>query len=144
MRDAGTPAAGPDGPSASLDLHDTGPRALGEIRRWLRARLARLSRADLDDVIQVADELASNAYEHAGGACAIRLTHHRARCSVTVEVEDDDPATPTLGRSRHGPAACRGRGTVLVDQISRCWGVRRPAFGHNTKTVWAEIATADS
>jgi hypothetical protein len=133
-------AADPDGHTASLDLHGTSPRDLSEIRRWIGAELVELGQAHIDDVIQVADELTSNAHEHAGGPCAIHLTHHQAPCTVIVEVQDDDPALPTLGRSRFGPGACRGRGTVLINQLSRAWGVRRPTPGHITKTVWAAIS----
>lgn len=139
MHGRGALPAGPEGSTASLDLHGTGPRALTEVRRWIGATLTILNRVHLQDVIQIADELTSNAYEHADGACAIRVTHRPASGSVLIEVEDDNSATPTLGHSRHGPNAHRGRGMVLVDQLARTWGVRRPAFGRTTKTVWAEI-----
>jgi anti-sigma regulatory factor (Ser/Thr protein kinase) len=138
----GTLKGAPDRATASLDLRGTSTRTLGEVRRWIGAQLARLSRDRITDVIQVADELTANAYEHAGGPCVIRVTHSATSCSVLVEVDDDDPATPTLGRSRHGPDAYRGRGTMLVDRLSCSWGVRRPAFGHGAKTVWAEISYA--
>ncbi|TDV48752.1 ATP-binding protein [Actinophytocola oryzae] len=139
MDDGRTPAAEPHAPVASLDLRGKGPRALGEVRRWIGRVLARLSRAHVMDVIQVADELTSNAYEHAGGPGVIHVTIRLAPCSVIVEVEDDDPAMPTMGRSRFGSRACRGRGIQLVDRLSCSWGVRGPASGHGTKTVWAEI-----
>jgi anti-sigma regulatory factor (Ser/Thr protein kinase) len=135
--------AEPPGSTASIDLSGRGPRALGEVRRWVEQLLARLDRPHVEDVIQVTDELASNAFEHAGGPQVIHVTYHPTPCSVTVEVEDGHPAHPTLGQSRFGAGAHRGRGMVLVDRLAMSWGVRRPSPGHETKTVWAEVSCAE-
>jgi two-component sensor histidine kinase len=133
----------PDESTASLDLHGKGPHALGAVRRWLGVELADLSRDCVVDVIQVADELTSNAFEHAGGPSTIRVTHDHAASLVTVEVEDEHPAAPTLGRSRFGPGAHRGRGMVLINELSCSWGVRGPTADHHTKTVWARVSCVE-
>jgi anti-sigma regulatory factor (Ser/Thr protein kinase) len=125
--------------SHSLDLQGTDTAALAEIRRWIATELAELGRDHVTDVIQVADELASNAYEHADGPCAIHLRRQLVPCLITIEVEDPAAATPTVGRSRFGEAANRGRGLVLVEHVAQAWGVRDNDRGPGSKTVWAEI-----
>jgi anti-sigma regulatory factor (Ser/Thr protein kinase) len=121
----------------SLDLRGSTPRALARVRRWIAAQLASLDSADVQTVVQIADELTANAYEHGGGPHAVHLIHQRYPCRTTVEVDDSNTAAPTLGESRFGAAAHRGRGLVLVDQLAHDWGVA-PSDGG--KTVWAHVS----
>ena len=81
----------------SLDLRGSSPRTLAQVRQWIVAQLSWLGRAHVEDVVQVADELAANAYEHGDGPRAIHLIHQQDRGQTTVEVDDSSSAAPTLG-----------------------------------------------
>jgi anti-sigma regulatory factor (Ser/Thr protein kinase) len=140
MTSGGSPAVQPRGFRASLQLAGSSASSLTRVRRWLTEKLSGLERDHRQDVIQVADELTSNAYEHAGGPHAIHVSRHQLPCLVVVEVEDAAPATPTLGHSRFGTGAHRGRGLVLVDELADAWGVRRSGAHGGGKTVWARIS----
>jgi len=120
------------GTSASYALPETDPD-LGDLRSWAAALLKDLSEDITLDVQLVCTELASNAYEHAEGPRAVRIA--RIGEIVRIEVDDSTPAElPRLGESRISDS--RGRGLVLIANLSRCWGTREAADG---KTVWAEI-----
>ncbi|TDV47948.1 ATP-binding protein [Actinophytocola oryzae] len=125
--------------SHSLDLRGSDARGLRRLRQWLSAVLADLGERHVTEVMQVADELASNAYEHGDGPQMVRLHHCVVDGRTTIEVEDSNLETVTVGQSRFGEAAHRGRGLVLVQNIARAWGVRRRA-GTGRKTVWAVLA----
>lgn len=127
----------------SLDLRGSTPRALSQIRHWITTQLPWAGRAHVESVVQVADELTANAYEHGDGPQAIHLIHEPRPCRTTIEVDDSNTAAPTLGHSRFGPTAHRGRGLRIVDQIAQAWGVRRAAKPDTAKTVWARIAGAE-
>ncbi|MCP2199644.1 ATP-binding protein [Lentzea flava] len=103
------------------------------MRKWVSTLLGDVSEDVRLDVLLVCTELASNAYEHADGPRVLRV--ERLTDLVRIEVDDGTPAElPHLGASRLGDS--RGRGLMLVAQLSRCWGTREMAHG---KTVWAEI-----
>ncbi|SDF77975.1 Histidine kinase-like ATPase domain-containing protein [Lentzea fradiae] len=106
---------------------------LAGMRAWVGTLLQDLHEDVRLDVLLVCTELASNAYEHAEGPRAVRVQRHTD--FIRVEVDDHTPAElPHLGESRLGDA--RGRGLILVAQLSRCWGTREFTGG---KTIWAEI-----
>ncbi|MDX8055875.1 ATP-binding protein [Lentzea sp. BCCO 10_0798] len=106
---------------------------LGAMRAWIGTLLRDLPEDVRLDVLLVCTELASNAYEHAEGPRAVRVQRHTD--FIRVEVDDHTPAElPQLGRSRLGDT--RGRGLVLIAQLSRCWGTREFTGG---KTLWAEV-----
>lgn len=130
--------AGQRARTASLDLTGSGHDSLARVRRWIASTLTGASTGHLDDVILVADELTSNAFEHGEGPLGIHLTHRRAPCRTTVEVTDRNQAELMLGESRFGPTAHRGRGLVIVDRTAQAWGVHTSLAG-GTKTVWARI-----
>jgi anti-sigma regulatory factor (Ser/Thr protein kinase) len=125
-----------------LDLRGSDPHVLPGIRRRIMAELAELGRPHLADVVQVADELATNAYEHGDGPHVIHVRHDRGACQTTVAVEDSNQSRLTLGESRFGETAHRGRGLLLVDQIADAWGVHDSTADRRTKTVWARISCA--
>jgi anti-sigma regulatory factor (Ser/Thr protein kinase) len=122
----------------SLDLRGSDPRALRRVRQWLTVVLADCGDEHIGEVMQIADELVSNAYEHGGGPQVIRLCCGRVPGRTVVEVEDSNMDALTVGRSRFGTAAYRGRGLMLVRALSAAWGVRREP-GSGCKTVWAEV-----
>ncbi|MFD5828759.1 ATP-binding protein [Lentzea sp. NPDC060358] len=106
---------------------------LASMRAWAGALLEDLNEDVRLDVLLVCTELASNAYEHADAPRSVRVQRHTD--FVRVEVDDHTPAElPRLGESRLGDS--RGRGLILVAQLSRSWGTREFTGG---KTIWAEI-----
>lgn len=86
--------------------------------------------------VQVANELVSNAVEHARSGC--RLTVAVDGRGLHLAVRDSDPS----GVVQAGPVpadALRGRGLQLVALLSSGWGVSRHDDG---KTVWAVVPLA--
>lgn len=86
----------------------------------------------VEDAILVADELVTNALQHAAAPrrCRISLTGEQLR----IEVDDAAPDRDPLPKA---PDRTGGRGLVLVDQLTSAWGVEHHPDG---KTVWAEVA----
>lgn len=124
--------------TARLDLRGTTPAYLARVRQWATAELPGLGPDHLADVLLVAVELVTNAYEHGGGPWSLRLRRTSAPCSVRVEVTDPGEDRPVLGVSRLGPGSNRGRGLLLVDRIATRWGVRA-ALRPGGKAVWAAL-----
>ncbi|GAB2817239.1 ATP-binding protein [Lentzea nigeriaca] len=121
-----------------LDLSDHIP-PLVMVRRWTAEALADLTIDELCDVLLVATELVTNAYDHGQPPCQIRLRRQYESCSVRIEVDDSSPALPVLGHSRISQT--RGRGLTIVNGVSKVWGVTTRTVG---KTVWADIACESS
>lgn len=109
---------------------------LAAMRGWLRRVLNGASPDGVQDVLLLATELVTNALDHAHGVLALRVRYRARRSPVRLEV--DDPR-PDLGLRLGGssPADSRGRGLLLVDAISRRWGV--VTHGTAGKTVWADV-----
>lgn len=126
----------PEALSASVRTLHTLPEDapdLSAMRSWVGTLLRDVPEDLRLDVLLVCTELASNSYEHASGPRAVRVQRHTDY--IRVEVDDHTPAElPHLGESRLGDS--RGRGLILVANLSRCWGTREFADG---KTVWAEL-----
>ena len=116
-----------------LDLSEHVP-PLVLVRRWAAEALADLTGDELGDVLLVATELVTNAYDHGRRARELRIWRLDESRAVRIEVADNSPVLPTLGRSTVNPA--RGRGMVIVDKLSKVWGVVPNVIG---KTVWAEV-----
>lgn len=107
---------------------------LAAMRMWVGALIGDLPEDVRLDVLLVCTELASNAYEHAAGPRVVRVQRHAD--FIRIEADDRTPAElPHLGESRLGDS--RGRGLLLIAQLTRCWGTREFAGG---KTVWAEVS----
>ncbi|XVS60827.1 ATP-binding protein [Actinosynnema sp. CA-299493] len=119
----------------SVDLTTPVP-PLAQIRQWLAAVLSELAEDVLQDLMLVCTELVTNAYDHACAPRQLRVHRSRDRHSLRVEVDDGSAEhLPVAGTSRLG--ACRGRGLIMVDHLSRRrWGTHLGAEG---KTVWAEL-----
>ncbi|HEX6342231.1 ATP-binding protein [Umezawaea sp.] len=129
----GGDAAQPEQTAFTLDL-DTRVQNLRVVRRWVDEVLTDLGDDVRDDCVLVANELVSNAFDHAQDPRRIRLRRSSEPHVVRVEVDDASPGGPVLGRSRLGDG--RGRGLVIVEHVSEAWGVDSRAEG---KTVWAEV-----
>lgn len=106
---------------------------LAGVRQWTAEVLADLTDDEITDAKLVVSELVSNAYQH--GEHPLHLRLRRTRNLIRVEVTDLSPRLPVVGRS--SVRVTRGRGMVLVDRLTRRWGVVRHAVG---KTVWAVLS----
>jgi anti-anti-sigma regulatory factor/anti-sigma regulatory factor (Ser/Thr protein kinase) len=82
--------------------------------------------------VQVANELVTNAVEHAGTAGVLLLT--RGDRYLHVAVRDASAVRPALRRP--GPYDGGGHGLPLVDALSAGWGTRMTLDG---KVVWATL-----
>ncbi len=122
----------------------TPPAPLGALRSWLRTLLTAENDEFVIDVELVATELVTNAYEHTGRPLAIRVYRPPESRVLRIEVDDGAPETapatlPVPENSDRG--GFRGRGLLMVQGISRSWGVERhPAH----KTVWADLVPTES
>ncbi|GAA1353599.1 hypothetical protein GCM10009660_53640 [Catellatospora bangladeshensis] len=129
------PAAA-DGHQREFDLVTERP-PLAEVRNWTREFLAGLDQDVIGDAELVVTELVTNAYEHARGPRALRLRRTPAPPVLRVEVDDATPhTTPHPGTSSLGKY--RGRGLLMVEAMSRRWGVENSG---GRKTVWADLPT---
>ncbi len=87
----------------------------------------------IDDVRLVANELATNATQHAKTDFTVRLQGLTG--SVRLFVTDQSSKQPI--RTETLAAATGGRGLNIVSSLSRDWGVTN---GKDTKSVWASFA----
>jgi anti-sigma regulatory factor (Ser/Thr protein kinase) len=124
---------GPADAWLTLELTDTGPDT-GKVRRWAESVLGNLHEDDLLDVLLVITELVSNVYDHARFPARLKLRKSTKPCTVSIVTEDASPTLPQLQPS--SPGSVRGRGLVMVDKLSKKWGVARRAMG---KCVWAVV-----
>jgi anti-sigma regulatory factor (Ser/Thr protein kinase) len=126
-------SAGPGEWSAFTIERDTLP-PLSALRRWVARTLPLLGADHLWAVRLVVTELATNAYEHGAGPVTVTASATAGPCVALLEVHDDGEDRPVAGT----PASTsrRGRGLVLVRDLSQEWGVRSAEPG---KTVWARI-----
>ncbi|MFJ9779310.1 ATP-binding protein [Amycolatopsis sp. NPDC101161] len=130
------PEPSEDPTSWSMDLRGTSAPALVEIRRWASRTLARVDDAHLGDVLLVATELVTNAYDHGNGPLGVRMRHTPSPCRVWIEVDDNCPDHPVLAPP--SPERLGGRGMYIVDKLACAWGVLDHPGG--SKTVWAEVS----
>jgi anti-sigma regulatory factor (Ser/Thr protein kinase) len=87
-----------------------------------------------EEVTLVVDELASNAVCHARTRFKVALGQ-REDGAVVVEVTDGSSRLPSV--NRRSPDSVGGRGTLIVERLTRAWGTR-PLPGGG-KTVWAVL-----
>jgi anti-sigma regulatory factor (Ser/Thr protein kinase) len=77
-----------------------------------------------DDTEAITSELVTNAVQHAGGdgtgTVRVALVRIRNPDAVTVVVSDSSPEGPVT-REPSGSSE-RGRGLLIVDELSACWG----------------------
>jgi two-component sensor histidine kinase len=124
--------------SSTMDLLDTRPDTVTEVRHWVASKLTGLVGDLRNDILLVATELVSNAYDHGGGPRLVRVSRSDTPWLVLVEVADTNRRLPTVGNSRFGAETHRGSGLVLVDSVASGWGI---TFHRDTdgKTVWAQF-----
>jgi anti-sigma regulatory factor (Ser/Thr protein kinase) len=77
-----------------------------------------------DDAVAITSELVSNAIQHAGGdgteTVGVTLARIRNPDAVTVVVTDSSTAGPVMREP--SPGSERGRGLLVVEELSACWG----------------------
>ncbi|MDW8807197.1 ATP-binding protein [Streptomyces scabiei] len=117
------------------------PASVGLVRRRVKDHLTDWGHGegspDLDDIVLVASELASNVVRHGP------LLEREFEVAVTaladgscfIEVSDEGTAVPRLQEA--GEWDETGRGLRLVDHIAAAWGVW--SRGRHGKTVWASV-----
>ena len=106
------------------------PNSIRAVRRFVTAHLD-AQPIDLDIVLLLVTELATNAVRHARSDFTVRLHHSPAL--VRVEVQDRNPNPPIiqpLNQSRPS-----GRGLQLLHALASAWGVEPRPPG---KTIWFE------
>jgi len=117
-----------------------GPSAAHAARSAVAAFVARVPepppQAIVDNLTLLASELVTNSIRHGGvterGVVHMRLSHRGA--TFRVEVEDLGPGfEPRTPRAR--PDRTSGYGLVLVERLSRRWGVE----ASDSVRVWFEI-----
>ena len=109
------------------------PTSAGEARRFVDATLRRWSCDHFVDVASLlVSELVANAVLHAGTSIAVvvRVDGDRLR----VEVHDGNGRLPA--RKHYSTLSATGRGLMLVERMSRDWGVAATSGG---KVVWFEL-----
>ncbi|MCR3753995.1 ATP-binding protein [Lentzea californiensis] len=119
-----------------VDLPVRPGMSMASLRRHLAAALQDLGEDHLYDVQLVVTELVANVLDHTPSTTGhLRVLRGQEPCAVIVEVDDESAVHPVYGRSRLGEN--RGRGIVVVDNISREWGCR--PRGEGGKTVFALV-----
>lgn len=87
----------------------------------------------------LATEAVTNAVVHGPTAGTVEVTVDERGPDLRVCVRDDGDAVPVLRDPV--PGEIGGRGVLLIDRLSRAWGVQRHRGGG--KTVWFDIPRAD-
>jgi serine/threonine-protein kinase RsbW len=116
------------------------PASPGAARAFVRSQVAERDVVDVQLLLLLASELASNAVLHA--QTSFRVTVDVEPRRVRVEVADASSTRPRL-RSPE-PLAPTGRGLRLVADTALAWGVESVGEG---KVVWFELpgsVTADA
>ncbi|MBN9109777.1 MAG: SpoIIE family protein phosphatase [Pseudonocardia sp.] len=115
--------------------YDPVPDASTHVRRDLRAFLTgrQIDDDTVEDALLVANELASNAVDHARTPFSLTVTVTPG--NVRVEVADESPDEPRL--QPLDVRAARGRGLQMVQNLSSAWTFHRRGSG---KIVVADIA----
>lgn len=114
-------------------FYDPDPRSPGQARAMVREVLTdwRLEQT-VDDATTIISELATNAVGHANTGFAVTITRTETGARLTVT---DSSAAPPEPRTPL-PTEPSGRGMLLVDRLSRRWGITPSPHG---KAVWAEV-----
>lgn len=113
------------------------PARIGASRTWTSdaARRAGASERAVRIVALLVTEAVANAMVHGpeGGEVVVQVDLVDA--AVRVSVTDGSDALPVLRDP--DPGATGGRGVMLIDRLSRAWGVDRNRGGG--KTLWFEV-----
>jgi anti-sigma regulatory factor (Ser/Thr protein kinase) len=106
--------------------------SVSEARRFVREELSCFSTETVEAAELMVSELASNCIRHADSGFEVAV---RAGKEIRVEVTDAGDGVPRRLSPR--PTDPSGRGLMIVEGLSRRWGVSRRRPG---KTVWFTLA----
>ena len=111
--------------------------SLGEGRRFVAKTLREwnVDEDTIEPVMLVANELVANAIVHAHSSPVLSLED--AGPDLLLRVADEMPNPPIARRAAPGEEG--GRGLMLVEALSDCWGVDASESG---KSVWVTFAGA--
>jgi len=104
-------------------------RSVPQVRTLIAQTLHDLPPESLEVVLLLTSELVTNAVRHGTGPVGVALAWGDG--GVRVEVEDQSHEWPVVQAMDRD--ALNGRGLILVDGLSRGWGVLAGGTG---KTVW--------
>lgn len=108
-------------------------------RQLTRARLDRWEAGEetVETAILIISELVTNAVVHAPGDHVIcELREENGRLHIAVEDQGFGPTGPQLHRMSDDEG---GRGLLLVDALSSCWGTHNTSGYGAGRVVWAEL-----
>jgi anti-sigma regulatory factor (Ser/Thr protein kinase) len=112
-------------------------RAPREAREFCRAVLEAWGLADEAELVTLlVSELVTNSVRYTAGGIELRLSMPDDR--LLVEIHDQECELPVQRAA--GSADERGRGLLLVQQLSSRWGARPDQDG---KVVWFEVPVPD-
>jgi anti-sigma regulatory factor (Ser/Thr protein kinase) len=89
---------------------------------------------DVDTVLLLVSELATNAVRHARTGFELTIDVGRSGVRVTV-IDDAGQAEPRVRQAR--PSDTDGRGLQIVDRLAATWGC--DAVGVDRKAVWFTV-----
>jgi anti-sigma regulatory factor (Ser/Thr protein kinase) len=125
-----------DPTSASGDLVvPSVPQSVARIRRHAAACAAAHPGVDLDTLLLLVSEVATNALVHGSGDVRVRVLAAGDR--LRVEVDDGSGSMPAPREARDDAEG--GRGLALVQALATRWGADPRTGG---KTVWFELSAA--
>ncbi|GAA2910274.1 ATP-binding protein [Streptosporangium fragile] len=114
------------------------PASVRDARSLVRQELSLWGAHDLvDDCVLIISELVTNAVQHGGAACALRIRSSGG--FVRGELFDPGAGAPRM--CARDMDATGGRGLQIVDSLADDWGVAHPSAGG--KVVWFVLALPD-
>lgn len=125
-------------PAFHSELVDREAMPSRQARRVLRDLCAEshVSSETTDTALLLLSELITNAVTHGAGNPILEIDLREQHLRITVT--DIAPGTPQIQRHGADPAGTgRGRGLLLVDELSARWGTRR--YLPTGKSVWFEL-----
>ncbi|MFL6180099.1 MAG: ATP-binding protein [Actinomycetes bacterium] len=108
------------------------PSSVRRARQLTRSTLNGRECVDLAEL--VVSEMVTNALQHAGGVCTLRLQYWPGR--VRLEVEDGNPVLPVPSRSPPDAMQSSGRGLRVIEAVTDRNGANELPDG---KLMWAEF-----
>ena len=116
------------------------------LRETLAAHASRLGAGEdqIDHLLIVASELATNAVRHGGGAGRVRLWHHQG--TLFCQVSDHGPgiADPTVGATLPDPTTSEGgRGLWICRRLAARLSIENAADGRMTVVTAAILGPDD-
>jgi two-component sensor histidine kinase len=110
---------------------DPAPQSAGEVRRFVARHLP--ADVDIDLVVLLATELATNALLHARTAFEVEIDI--STNEITVGIRDSDPTVPVP--TEPDDQATSGRGLRMVRLGAASWGIDA---GDDGKRIWFAVA----